>query len=282
VIVTLEPRIAPRARSSAEHVGHLAAACLKLEVATYPKPGLVSHVDSGAHHDMDAALLVRSADALAPFFTDLALAGAAGADMDGLRPIGIAAERASLAATAGVNAHRGAIFGVGLLCAAAGFREASGMHRPLGVIVADRWGAAILSGPVPLRSHGAEAARRYGAGGARVEAACGLCSIYVVALPALRAARAQAPHDDEAARVQACMALIAAVEDTNLLHRGGADGLDFARAQAAAFLAGGGVAGPGWRERAIAIHRAFVARNLSPGGCGDLLAMTLFVDHLEY
>jgi triphosphoribosyl-dephospho-CoA synthetase len=32
----------------------------------------------------------------------------------------------------------------------------------------------------------------------------------------------------------------------------------------------------------IAIHRAFVARNLSPGGCGDLLAMTLFVDHLEY
>src|SRR5262249_1462328 len=59
-------------------LGPLAAACLKLEVLTYPKPGLVSHVDNGAHHDMDAALLVRSADALAPFFSELARAGAGG------------------------------------------------------------------------------------------------------------------------------------------------------------------------------------------------------------
>src|SRR5690348_1316283 len=65
---------APSARRSASKLGTLAAACLKLEVATYPKPGLVSHVDRGAHHDMDASLLARSADTLAAFFSDLALA----------------------------------------------------------------------------------------------------------------------------------------------------------------------------------------------------------------
>jgi triphosphoribosyl-dephospho-CoA synthase len=262
-------------------IGALAGECLKLEVATYPKPGLVSHVDSGAHRDMDYALLTLSAETLAPYFDDLAEAGAAGAAMERLRAIGVAAERAMLKATGGVNTHRGAIFGLGLLCAATGFRVSFGSACTLGSLVADRWGDAILAGPVSLRSHGAQAARRHGVGGARVEAAFGFPSVYAVALPALRLGRLLASGDEEAARVQACMALIARVADTNLLHRGGAAGLAFAQTQAAAFLAAGGVGQSGWRTKAGAVHSAFVARNLSPGGCADLLAMALFVDALE-
>src|SRR5579859_4444854 len=265
----------------AEQFGRLAALCLNLEVKTFPKPGLVSHIDSGAHSDMDAELLHRSADTLRPFFRDLALAGAAGAGMDRLRAIGIAAERAMLAATGGVNTHRGAIFGMGLLCAAAGYRNARGLRKPLGRLIAERWGEAILSGPVCLRSHGAAAARRHGAGGARTEAAGGYRSVYDLALPALHEARNLAPHDDEAVRIHACMTLIATIVDTNLLHRGGAEGLRFAQASASAFLATGGVACPGWRTRAVAMHQEFVARNLSPGGSADLLAMTLLVERLE-
>ncbi|MEY9112718.1 triphosphoribosyl-dephospho-CoA synthetase [Bradyrhizobium diazoefficiens] len=77
------------------------------------------------------------------------------------------------------------------------------------------------------------------------------------------------------------MTLIADVTDTNLLHRGGAEGLRYAQDSASAFLAAGGVGRHGWRERAIEIHQAFVARNLSPGGSADLLAMALFVDRLD-
>jgi len=73
---------------------------------------------------------------------------------------------------------------------------------------------------------------------------------------------------------------IADVADTNLLHRGGVDGLRFAQASASAFLAAGGIGCPGWRKHADGIHQAFVARNLSPGGSADLLAMALFVDAL--
>jgi triphosphoribosyl-dephospho-CoA synthase len=37
----------------------------------------------------------------------------------------------------------------------------------------------------------------------------------------------------------------------------------------------------GWRERALAVHRACIARNLSPGGCADLLAAACFVHSLQ-
>lgn len=279
-LLQLRP-IGPATSRDFRQIGDLAVTCLKLEVATYPKPGLVSHVDNGAHRDMDAGLLNRSADTLSPYFADLAAAGASGAGMDRLRTIGIAAEREMLLATGGVNTHRGAIFGLGLLCAAAGFRDTYAASQSLGSLIAQIWGRDILAGPQPLRSHGAEASRRYGVGGARLEAAQGLPAVYDIALPALRAARIIAAGDEEAARIQACMQLIAQVADTNLLHRGGSEGLAFAQDEAAAFLAQGGIAAAGWRDKAIAIHRAFTARHLSPGGCADLLAMALFVDRLE-
>jgi triphosphoribosyl-dephospho-CoA synthase len=264
-------------------VGAVAADCLVQELETWPKPGLVSHVDNGSHDDMDAATFRRSAAAIGPYLQRLADAGAHGCGMGRLRIIGLEAERAMLAATAGVNTHRGAIFGLGLLCAAAGAR-AGGLvdpGLPLGAIVARLWGDSILDGPVLLHSHGSVARRRFRAGGARIEAATGFPSVYRIGLPSLRRATSVVPQDVEAARVEACFALIASVEDTNLLHRGGLDGLRFAHDEARSFIASGGVRAPGWRARAQSIHESFVARRLSPGGSADLLAMTLFVDAHE-
>jgi len=34
-------------------IGRCAVQSLKMEVATWPKPGLVSHIDQGSHADMD-------------------------------------------------------------------------------------------------------------------------------------------------------------------------------------------------------------------------------------
>jgi len=291
--------IAPQARTleartfrshghrSFDLIGLHALDALLRELATWPKPGLVSHVDAGSHSDMDAAMLRTSAETLRPFFVQLGLAGCERAGMSRLRAIGLRAEAAMLAATGGVNTHRGAIFGLGLLCAAAGaiasFSDDGVMSAPekLGGVVARRWGDDIWRGPVPLYSHGSAALRQYGAGGARAEAAAGFPSIYDIGLPALRSGRVLAPDDAGAAPVQACFALIATVRDTNLLHRGGAEGARHAAEAAASFLSAGGVGAPDWRARATAVHAGFVARRLSPGGCADLLAMTLFVDALE-
>jgi triphosphoribosyl-dephospho-CoA synthase len=270
-----------------ELIADQAVLALLRELAVWPKPGLVSHVDSGSHTDMDAAMVQASAVSLRPFFGELARAGQDGADMGRLRTIGLRAEAAMLAVTGGINTHRGAIFGLGLLCAAAGevaeisADGAAVAPARLGDVVMRRWAAEIGRGPIPLFSHGAAALRRYGTGGARAEAAGGFRSVYEVGWPALREGHSLQPDDPDAARVQACFALIAAVSDTNLLHRGGTDGLRYAAEAASLFLSQGGVGGPDWRRRAAVVHAAFVARRLSPGGCADLLAMTLFVGTLE-
>lgn len=273
----------PCVRSYSQRIAALAERCLRLEIETWPKPGLVSHIDTGSHTDMDADMFRRSAYVLRPYFAEMVDAGMRDASMSTLRKIGLRAERAMLHATGGVNTHRGAIFGLGLLCAAAGLRE--GGHADsktwLGVHVSRRWGREIVAGPRLPDSHGEMAVSRYGAGGARQEAVQGFPCVYQIGLPALRDAARLAPGNAEAARVQACFALIAVLEDTNLLHRGGLDGLRFAQQAAQGFLDQGGVGHEEWRGRAEAIHHAFVERRLSPGGAADLLAMSLFVIELE-
>jgi len=281
------PAPGPQHRLLFDLIGGQAFRAQLRELATWPKPGLVSYVDTGSHSDMNAALLRTSAEVLRPYFVELALAGWEGAGMNRLRAIGLRAEAEMLRATGGVNTHRGAIFGLGLLCAAAAMNvSVSGdgvVFSPvkLGEVVSKRWGDDIRRGPVLLHSHGSAVLRRYGAGGARAEAVAGFPSIYRIGLPALRLGRAMAPADACAAPVQACFALIASVRDTNLLYRGGEEGTVYAAKSAKAFLSAGGVGAPDWRVRAAAVHAGFVARGLSPGGSADLLAMTMFVDALE-
>lgn len=258
-------------------IAALVSRALREELALYPKPGLVSPVDCGSHPDMDVACFEASIAAVEPFFAEMAAAGAKNPPLAELQRIGLEAESAMLAATNGRNTHRGAIFCLGLLAAAAGPGDCA---SPLGEIVKSRWGAEI---PPPehiaAESHGLAMCRRFRVSGIRGEARAGFPSIYRVALPALR--RGLAISDPEAAAAQAFFELLSCCEDTTLLKRGGAEGLRFARKGAADFLAAGGIADPHWKSRAEALHRDFVARNLTAGGVADLLAATLFIHYLD-
>ncbi|PWC33379.1 triphosphoribosyl-dephospho-CoA synthase MdcB [Azospirillum sp. TSO35-2] len=265
---------------AAAPIGRDAVRALYAELALHPKPGLVSPLDSGSHDDMDMTTFMRSLFALRGYFRDIAAAGAAGADFAALQALGITAERRMLAATGGVNTHRGAVFALGLLTAAAGWRARSGKAatgRALGDTVAERWGAGILAAAPPSAdSHGARAVRSYGVRGARQEAAAGFPTLFSVALPTLERTLDRLGCA-ERAMVQTLFAAMARLQDTNLLHRGGADGLAFVQGEAQRFLDRGGVFRPGWRGEALDLHHACVARRLSPGGSADLLAAAWFV-----
>ena len=77
----------PRVRGLVNPDGRSIAAdaerALLLELETWPKPGLVSHVDRGSHDDMDAAMFRVSAAAIEPYFRSLAEAGARGCGWGG-------------------------------------------------------------------------------------------------------------------------------------------------------------------------------------------------------
>jgi triphosphoribosyl-dephospho-CoA synthase len=289
VALTSGPPLPDAVADADRALARAAVRALRDELEAYPKPGLVSPVDSGAHADMDYALMCRSSDSLLEPFAGLAAAGRAGRSFDdALMPLGISAERRMLIATGGVNTHRGAIFSLGMIVAAMArtpsqAESAATTDAPSPQVVREvlmrEWGAALAAHAArgaASSSHGADVRRRTGRDGARREAALGFPGVFDVGVPSyLRAL--DAGLDDRAACIQTLFALMEAVDDTTVLYRGGLEAGTFVRRSAADFLGRGGCARDGWLADAERLHREFVARHLSPGGCADLLAATLFV-----
>ena len=266
----------------------LAIHALHAELTLYPKPGLVSLVDTGSHDDMDALTFMRSLFSLRHYFADICKAGMEDAPFARLKQLGIAAEARMMAATRGINTHRGAIFSLGLLCAALG-RKFAQRHpqqsqtaidpQSLRSALTDSWGGALsahVQGATADGSHGQRAAALHAASGAREEGALGLPSVFCVGLPALQATLARGGSMTQA-RIDALFALMASVSDTNVLHRGGADGARMVRDSAQLFIDLGGTRNPEWQAHALQCHRQFVRRKLSPGGAADLLSATCLV-----
>jgi len=264
-----------------------AVAVLMQELEAYPKPGLVSPRDSGAHTDMDFDLMCRSANALRHPFACIAAAGREGLPFAAcLTRFGLRAEREMMCATGGVNTHRGAIFTLGMLLAAMARAESSvrlTTPEEIRAVLLETWGDALQAHAAADgadTSHGATVRRSTGAGGARAEAARGFPGIFETGVPAYLEATASG-LDSNAARIQTLFVLMESAEDSNVIFRGGTNAAKFVRRSAAEFLAGGGCSADGWFARAEGLHREFIRRNLSPGGCADLLSGTLLVAGID-
>ena len=270
----------------------LAAASLLEEVHTTPKPGLVDRANNGSHSDMDLALFEKSAAALTHYWGECFTIGAETACLNGaetfrrLRAEGLAAEGRMLEATGGVNTHKGAIFIMGILCGAAGrlwkLEEPSQRAESLCEECAKMTEQILreeleqLSGETALTA-GERLYLKHGLQGARGEVMRGLPGVREIALPALRCALAQGCVREHAAAIT-LLHLIARGTDTNLFKRGGADGAAWAAASAAALLQQSPFPSS---DQIAELDRQFVERNLSPGGCADLLAATLFLHDWE-
>ena len=249
---------------AAQRLAELAVQALLEEVDQTPKPGLVDRNNRGAHRDMDRDLFHRSARSLLPYFRRAVTLGLERADcMGSLQKAGLAAERVMLAETGGVNTHRGAVYAFGLILAAMGSRLARG-----GDVFAGAAALAESGLPPAAGSHGQRARQRYGASGARGEALAGFP----------HARHAWAALARPGGRDAALLTLLAEVEDTNLLHRGGPEGLALVQSRARSILA---ASPPAYGEGLLELDRACIARNLSPGGSADLLALALFLGRTE-
>lgn len=250
-------------------LGTAAASALVREAALTPKPGLVDAANNGAHKDMDLDLLLTSASSIRPFFAQMAgFSAAYGTDIETLIKIGKSAEKAMFAATKGVNAHKGAIFAFSLYLAAVADALMRGGDpvEKVKELAAEKVANARPSAP----THG-DAVRAVYAGFGREGALAEACKGFPMALLAMQTIRETG--DD----LLALCKVMSQLADSNVLYRSGVKGLNWVRSEAARLCAMDEV------ERNAGLRvmdAACIARNISPGGAADMLALGMFLADL--
>lgn len=266
----------------------LACQALLYEVAVTPKPGLVDRENSGSHRDMDFFTFQASAAALHPFFAQCTRIGRQGGSPEEtlarLRLPGKIAEGEMRRATGNVNTHKGAIFSMGILCAALGRLDRAQWRAPQRVLAEC---AAMAKGIVSRDYENLTAENavtpgqrfylQYGITGVRGQAEAGFPAVLEAGLPTLEAALA-AGKDINEAGCAALLAMLTHTADTSLLHRGGYEGMQRAVAEVRQLLDQERFPS---REALEDLDRRFRSQNLSPGGTADLLAMTFFLHFLK-
>ena len=250
-------------------IAHLATDALRAELFTTPKPGLVDRNDNGAHRDMDLAMMNRSIDALQPYFVKLALLGRKDEIpvTDEVRQIGIDAERTMLQATGGVNTHRGALFAMGLATLAAAWCMTHGSkvdEKQLRNLIMQ-----VAAGFAPTAgTHGNDAVNAHRVTGALDLAKAGYTQLFDNWLPAysnyLAEDASTAPH-------KLLLLIMSQLDDTNVIHRVGFEQAQQVKSEAQALI-------DNYSEQAMEqMNRDYIARNISPGGSADMVALTIFI-----
>lgn len=249
-------------------IADLAERALRMELETTPKPGLVDKLDNGAHNDMDYALMSASISALRPYLTRIAVMSAKDIDAAEIKTAGIEAEEAMLKATGGVNTHRGALFCMGLAVAAASFlacNEGQVADAPFRELI-----SRIASGiPSAGSTHGAEAKRNFKVGGALENARMAYPALFSAWLPYFRSLAG-----DQYRCHKTLLYIMTSLDDTNVLHRRGAEGLAYAKSEAAGLLGNFSIGG------LSSMNGDFIRENISPGGSADMLSLTIFIDQV--
>ena len=266
-------------------IGHLATRALRTELNTTPKPGLVDSHDSGAHRDMDHALMSRGIRALHPYFVRLALLGytnelPAHNDIVG---IGMEAEKAMFNATGGVNTHKGALFSLGLaVVAAARLVYLSNNQTPHDEQSDDiRNPYTFISATITKLA--ARFADTRGTNGSRVKqlaaptmklksaldnARDGYSQLFGEWLP-FYAARRRA--DDTYAPHRTLLRIMCDLDDTNIVHRTSLETMQRVKQEAHLLLQDFSEAGM------ETMNRDFIRQNISPGGSADMLSLVVFL-----
>ncbi|AHE67591.1 triphosphoribosyl-dephospho-CoA synthase MdcB [Legionella oakridgensis] len=267
----------PDASKIARYYAKIAVRALYDEVSLYPKPGLVSFVDSGAHRDMNGELFFRSLFGLRHYFLKVAFHSAQGEPLQNLVKLGLDAETRMHAITCGINTHRGAIFALGIVCATIS-RLSSQKTRfstiDLQQAIVEDWAPYLQEVHRIENTHGALVKKKYNVPDARDMAIRG----YEPVFNAFHELADMRLTDKTFLGLLAYKKLLLSIDDINILYRTGPNGLAYARyhIQKAIVLND--------REtsilKATKLHRLFSRNNISPGGVADLLGLVYFLQHV--
>ena len=215
---------------------------LQKELSIPCEPGLVGPDGSGAHSDMDYALMLKGIGALRPWFVKMTVAGS----VEELRNLGIGAEKAMLEATGGINTHKGAIFALGLALFGKDMAKTA---------------SALDNG---------SAKHREGVIGAMQMAKEGYTDLFRDWLPYYRSVK-----KEDSGVHKTLLRIMSSLDDTCVIHRAGYERALEVKKEASALLENFS------REGLELLCRKYREERISPGGAADMLALTLFIDSIE-
>lgn len=286
-------------------IAHLATQALQAELDTTPKPGLVDKDNNGAHRDMDYALMQRSIDTLHPYFVKLALLGCADTlpSHTAIRDAGIEAEKAMLAATNGVNTHKGALFSMGLAVVAAAHEERKIAANEEQILKERNGGEDVLvslqatiktlaaSFPDTNGTHGSKA-KLLSKGTTAIKGALdnareGYEMLFAEWLPFYIERRKE--HDAHTLH-KTLLRIMCDLDDTNVIYRTDLATAEEVKQEARALLDSFSKAHTAEdKEKRIAaellalkdMDKRYTARNISPGGAADMLSLTIFIGSIQ-
>lgn len=276
-----------------DKIGTCCISALLSEVSASPKPGLVDRLSCGAHNDMDFLTFTESIAAISPYFTKFAEIGGSLASIDDsslskIRPLGIECEKSMFKAANGVNTHKGAIFSIGIIAAAAGFcckslnnLSADAVCNAAALIAKESENDFLLSSEEVNMTKGRMLYSAYGIRGIRGEAASGFYSVRKYALPVIRDLFEKGYYGKNDIYLQVLLNLMTQVVDTNVISRCGIEAVEYLKKSAEKVLHMGGALTPEGREELFRMDREYTKRNISPGGCADLLSAAITLYTLE-
>lgn len=264
-------------------VAHMATRALKAELNTTPKPGLVDTHDSGAHRDMDHALMMRSIRAMHPYFVRLATLGYDSPQLpahDDIVRIGIEAEKAMFNSTGGVNTYKGALFSMGLAVTAAtyiiGRGEVATTTHGKEYVPNSLLSTTIIQlangFPDTSGTHGSRA-KQLAQAGCKLKSALdnareGYSQLFGEWLPFYET---RIKGDDSYVKHKTLLRIMCDLDDTNIVYRTDYDTMLQVKTEARRLL-------EDFSEAGIEdMNRDFVSRNISPGGSADMLALVVFL-----
>ncbi len=261
-----------KAHTLSTQLANLAVESLVEELSLTPKPGLVDKLDQGSHHDLTFSIMMESAKSLHNTFYEMSMAAYGKQPSQELREkigeIGRAGEAEMFRVTSGVNTHKGAIWSLGLITAAAAIHLGRCTENQLcftaGAIA--KYEDRFIP---PQLTNGIKVVQKYGVHGAKIEAQLGFPHLRNYGLPMFKEALSK--YDYETAKFYSFLTLVANLDDTCILHRGGMEGLVYAKKCANNVLKSNRL------QELHAMNENFIERNLSPGGSADLLASTIYV-----
>ncbi|MED4224997.1 triphosphoribosyl-dephospho-CoA synthase CitG [Neobacillus cucumis] len=270
---------------------------LLYEVSASPKPGLVDRFNQGAHKDMDFFTFMASSAALSNYFNDCVAKGLKYAGQNpqelfqALRSLGMDAEKSMFEATDNVNTHKGLVFSLGIICAAASCCMTENETKMVTTDTICKKVSFMTQG-LCLReltymnkleglTYGEKLYQKYGLRGIRGEVESGFPTVRKYSLPELKKLKSMKTLHLNDILVQVLLHLMAVNEDTNIVARHDLETLEFVHHKAIKVLDLGGIMTPKGLQMTHEMDREFIDRNISPGGSADLLAVTVMFDLLS-